>query len=148
MEFITENPRETQKLGQKTAADLIKKTPFILALSGDLGSGKTTFVQGLAKGLGVKKRIISPTFILLRTYKAKKGRVFYHLDFYRLEDNFKEELDNLGVKEIIEEKNSIVVVEWAEKIKEFLPKEAVWIKFEYLSDSKRKIIIENTRKVI
>ncbi|MFC1625221.1 tRNA (adenosine(37)-N6)-threonylcarbamoyltransferase complex ATPase subunit type 1 TsaE [Patescibacteria group bacterium] len=142
MEFITKSPRETQKLGKKTAADLIKKTPFIVALTGDLGSGKTTFVQGFAKKLRVKKRIISPTFILMRTYKAKKKLSFYHLDLYRLEANFEEELENMGVKDIWQQKGNILVIEWAEKIKDLLPKDTKWIKFEYLSDDQRKIIIE------
>lgn len=142
MEFITKSPRETQKLGQKIATGLIKNTPTIIALTGELGSGKTTFVQGLAKGLGVKKKIISPTFILMRIYNAKSKNTFYHLDLYRLETNLDNELENLGVKDIWEQKGNILVIEWAEKAKELLPKETIWIKFEYLSDDQRKIIID------
>ena len=142
MEFITKSPRETQKLGKKFSADLIKKTPNIIALTGELGSGKTTFVQGLAEGLGVKKKIISPTFILMRTYKAKKKNTFYHLDLYRLETNLERELENLGVKDIWNQKANILAIEWAEKIRELLPESTIWVKFEYLSDDQRKIIIE------
>ena len=142
MEFITESARQTQKIGRKVATDLIKKTPTIIALTGDLGSGKTTFVQGFVKGLGIRKKIISPTFILMRTYKARKAKMLYHLDLYRLENNFKEEMENLGVSDIWKEKNNILVIEWAEKIKNLLPKGTAWIRFEYLSDNKRKIIIE------
>ena len=142
MEFITKSARETQKLGRKVAADLVKKTPTVIALTGNLGSGKTTFVQGFARGLGIGKKIISPTFILMRTYRAKRRRMLYHLDLYRLESNYKEELENLGVSDIWKEKNNILVIEWAEKIKDLLPKGTTWIKFEYLSDDQRKIIIE------
>ena len=142
MEFITKSARETQKLGRKVATDLIKKTPTIIALTGDLGSGKTTFVQGFVKALGIRKKIISPTFILMRTYKARKGKMLYHLDLYRLESNFKEEVENLGVKDIWKEEKNVLVIEWAEKIKDLLPKGTTWIKFEYLSDDQRKIIIE------
>ncbi|MBU0998417.1 tRNA (adenosine(37)-N6)-threonylcarbamoyltransferase complex ATPase subunit type 1 TsaE [Patescibacteria group bacterium] len=142
MEFITKSARETQKLGRKVAADLVKKTPTVIALTGNLGSGKTTFVQGFARGLGIKKKIISPTFILMRTYKAKKRKMLYHLDLYRLESNFKEEIENLGVKDIWKEKKNILVIEWAEKIKDILPEGTSWIKFEYLPDDQRKIIIE------
>ena len=142
MEFITKSARETQKLGRKVAADLVKKTPTIVALTGNLGSGKTTFVQGFAKSLGIKKNIISPTFILMRTYKAKKRKTLYHLDLYRLESNLESEIENLGVKDIWKEKNNILVIEWAEKIKSLLPKGTTWIKFEYLLDDQRKIIIE------
>ena len=142
MEFITKSARETQKLGRKVAADLVKKTPTIVALTGNLGSGKTTFVQGFARGLGIGKKIISPTFILMRTYRAKRRRMLYHLDLYRLESNFEEEIENLGVKDIWKERKNILVIEWAEKIKDLLPKDAIWIKFEYFIDGQRKIIIE------
>jgi len=142
MEFITKSARETQKVGRKIAVNLVKKTPSIIALTGDLGSGKTTFVQGFVKGLGVRKRIISPTFILMRTYKAKKKNTLYHLDLYRIESNFEKEIENLGVKDLWKEEKNILIIEWAEKIKNLLPDDTIWIKFEYLSDDKRKIIIE------
>ena len=142
MEFITKSARETQKVGRKIAVNLVKKTPSIIALTGDLGSGKTTFVQGFVKGLGVRKRIISPTFILMRTYKAKKKNTLYHLDLYRVESDFEKEIENLGVKDLWKEEKNILVIEWAEKIKNLLPDDTIWIKFEYLSDSQRKIIIE------
>ena len=142
MEFITKSARETQDVGQKVAADLTKKTPTVIALSGDLGSGKTTFVQGFVRSLGINKKIISPTFILMRTYKAKKKKVLYHLDLYRLESNFEKEIENLGIKDIWKEEKNILVIEWAEKIRELLPDDTIWIKFEYFIDDQRKIIIE------
>jgi len=142
MEFTTKSARGTQKLGRKVAADLVKKTPTIIALTGDLGSGKTTFVQGFAKALGVRKKIISPTFILMRTYKARKRKMLYHLDLYRLESNFEEEIENLGIKDVWKDGKNILVIEWAEKIKDLLPTGTIWIKFEYFIDNQRKIIIE------
>ena len=129
MEFTTKSARGTQKLGRKVAADLVKKTPTIIALTGDLGSGKTTFVQGFAKALGVRKKIISPTFILMRTYKARKRKMLYHLDLYRLESNFEEEIENLGIKDVWKDGKNILVIEWAEKIKDLLPTGTIWIKF-------------------
>lgn len=108
----------------------------MVALVGDLGSGKTTFVQGLAKGLGVKQRIISPTFILMRNYNH-----FYHLDLYRLEDNVWEEVKNLGVEEIWDNPDNVVVIEWAEKIHDHLPKDVIWIQFESEGKNKRGITI-------
>lgn len=142
MEFITKSTRETQNVGRKIAADLIRKTPTVIGLTGDLGSGKTTFVQGFVKALGIKKNIISPTFILMRTYKAKRNNVLYHLDLYRLESNLEREIENLGIKDIWKEEKNILVIEWAEKIKDWLPDGTIWIKFEYLSDDQRKIIID------
>src|SRR4030042_4237719 len=110
MEIITENAEETKSLGRKTASDLtISHHPLILALSGDLGSGKTTFTQGFAEGLGIKSRVISPTFILMRKYGD-----FYHLDLYRLENNIEGEIKNLGIKDIWEDKKNIMIIEWAE----------------------------------
>ncbi len=139
MEIITQNPRETQKLGQKIGADLksgkLKKR--ILCLFGDLGSGKTTFIQGLAKGLGIKKRITSPTFVFVKKYQPS----FYHVDLYRIEKF--EETQNLGLEEIFSDPRVIIAVEWAEKIKKILPKERIDIRFNYLDNKKRRIIINN-----
>ena len=154
---------ETQKIAEKFASSLKKGS--VIALYGDLGSGKTTFVQGLAKGLGIKKRIISPTFIIVRSYKIKNRDVilaseaspeskndpgqarmtdgslsiFYHIDLYRLEN--KGQIEGLGIKELMSDSQNIIAIEWAEKIKQMLPKKRVDIYFEYLSENKRKIAI-------
>lgn len=128
----------------------LKTKSKILALTGDLGSGKTTFVQGLAEGIGVKNQIISPTFILMRKYEIppitnhrSPITAFYHLDLYRLEGNIKEEVRNLGIEEIWKDPENIVVIEWAEKIEKMLPDDCYKIKFEVLSENKRKITIAN-----
>jgi len=126
-------------LGKKTAADL--KGGETLALTGELGSGKTTFVQGLAEGLGVKGRIISPTFILMRKYLASKLD-FYHIDFYRLEDGLENEVKNLGIDDTWGKKDNVVAIEWAEKIKKSIPENAIWIKFENRGENERKILIK------
>lgn len=126
-------------MGKKIAADL--KGGETLALTGELGSGKTTFIQGLAEGLGIKGRIISPTFILMRKYLASKHD-FYHIDFYRLENDLENEIKNLGIDDIWEKKDNIVAIEWAEKIKNSLPKDVIWLKFESVGKDKRKILIE------
>jgi len=127
-------------LGEKIAVDLaISHQPLVIALTGNLGSGKTTFVQGFAKGLGIKQRIISPTFILMRKY----GENFYHVDLYRLEGNIESEVRNLGIEDIWKDPKNIVVIEWAEKIKKMIPKSAQWIKFENLGKDERKITINH-----
>src|SRR3972149_10918226 len=114
MEFITKSPGQTKALGKALAAHLEGGETF--ALSGNLGSGKTTFVQGFAQGMGIKARIVSPTFILMRRYSAKL-KDFYHVDLYRLEENVKGEVINLGLKDVWEAPENVVVIEWAEKIK-------------------------------
>lgn len=126
-------------MGKKTAADL--KGGETLALTGELGSGKTTFIQGLAEGLGIKGRIISPTFILMRKYVASKFD-FYHIDFYRLEDGLENEVKNLGIDDTWGKKDTVVAIEWAEKIKKSIPENAIWIEFENLGENERKILIK------
>lgn len=111
-----------------------------MALTGDLGSGKTTFVQGLARGLGIKGRIISPTFILVRKYELD-ALSFYHIDLYRLEEDVYGEVRNLGIDDIWEKPENIVVIEWAEKIRNLIPNSAMWIEFKNPGADSRKITI-------
>src|SRR3989344_8455024 len=148
MEVLTKSAKETKNFGRKIGDSLtISHQPLVIALTGELGSGKTTFVQGLAEGLGIKQRIISPTFILVRKYEIPISNIqyqisnFYHIDLYRLEENVETEVRNLGLEEIWQNPENIVVIEWAEKIKSMIPKKAKWIKFENLGVDKRKIII-------
>lgn len=145
METITHSPRETQKLGQKIGSSLVGGE--VLALTGELGGGKTTFIQGLAKGLGINQRIISPTFILMRQYEIPKRETkklnFYHLDLYRFEKNVEQEVKNLGLGDIWTKQGNIVVIEWAEKIKDMVPESATWVTFEHLGNDKRKITIKS-----
>ena len=151
MEVITKSPTQTQKLGEKIGCNLIsqKIKSKIFCLYGDLGSGKTTFIQGLAKGLGIKKRVISPTFVFIRQYEIRNTQYvshltshlsrFYHVDLYRI--NKVEEAKDLGLQEIFEDKEAIVAIEWAERIKEILPKKRIDIYFDYVSENQRKINI-------
>ena len=139
MEFITKSAFETKSLGKEVASKL--EGGEVFALSGELGSGKTTFVQGFAEGLGVKGRIISPTFILMRKYKVG-DKDFYHIDLYRLEGDIENEIIHLGISDIWKRPENVVIIEWAEKIKEMIPESAKWIKFENLGGENRKIIIQ------
>ena len=126
-QFITTSAEETKHLA-KTLAKKFKRGT--IALTGELGAGKTTFIQGFAKGLGIKEKIISPTFVLIRQHKN-----LYHVDLYRLND-FKD----LGLEEILSDKNNIVLIEWAEKLKK-LPKGTVKISIQIQGPSTRKIKI-------
>lgn len=138
--FITESFEETQKAGEEFAKRLYLEGVNLIALYGDLGSGKTTFVQGLAKGLGIKKRIISPTFIIIRKYELGI-RDFYHIDLYRVQSG--DDIKGLGIEEIINNRQNIVAIEWAERMERLLPKKRIDIYFEYLDENKRKITIKN-----
>lgn len=145
MEFITKSPEETKRAGQEFADSLIEGSrKFVtVGLIGDLGAGKTTFVQGFSQGLGIK-RVISPTFILMRNYeipKSKKFSNFYHVDLYRLEGNIQDEVKNIGLLDIIRKEGNIVFIEWAEKISGLLPKNAYRMEFEIVGETERKITI-------
>lgn len=144
--MITDSYQKTQSLGEDFAKKLIGGE--VVALHGDLGGGKTTFTQGIAKGLGIKKRIISPTFIVLRTYKLKtenlkqkttlkNSKLFYHIDLYRIEN--KRDIEGLGIEEILKNPENIVVVEWAERLGDLLPNKRIDVYFEYIDEEKRKI---------
>lgn len=137
-ECITKTSDETQKLGRDFAKNI--KAGDIIALHGELGSGKTTFTQGLAKGLGIKHRIISPTFIIVRTHTVNKGQIFSHIDLYRI--GTEEDLEELGIKEILENLANIIVIEWSEKLGSLLPRKRWDVRFEYVDENKRKITIE------
>ena len=141
--IITNSKEETVTLAERFAQTL--KSGDFLAFYGDLGSGKTTFIQGLAKGLGIERRIISPTFIIVRTYdqrskiQGQRFKTFYHIDLYRTAS--KNDLLGLGIDEIIQNPNNIVALEWAEKMGEMLPKRRIDVHMEYLGDNRRKISI-------
>ena len=126
-----------KKLGVKLAKNL--KNGDIITFFGDLGSGKTTFIQGIAEGLGIKRRIISPTFIIVRQYKIQKGN-FYHIDLYRTET--RNDIQSVGIKEILEDSNNIIALEWAEKMNSLLPNKRIEIHCKYIDENKREIKIK------
>ena len=134
--FNTFSAKETQKLAGVILAGLIKESlkdrALVLALQGDLGSGKTTFTQGLAKFLKIKGRVNSPTFVVMKRFKN-----FYHIDCYRLKDE-KDALE-LDLKNIMADPKNIVAIEWPEKIKSILPKNTVFINFKFIDNKTREI---------
>lgn len=118
-------------LAGQISAEPVRKHAKVIALVGNLGAGKTTFAQGFLKALGVRRRIISPTFLIIRPYDIKAGgysRAF-HLDCYRLHKT--EELLSLGLREILKNPTNIVLIEWPELVKKELPKDARWIQIEH-----------------
>jgi tRNA threonylcarbamoyladenosine biosynthesis protein TsaE len=146
IEIVTNSSEETKKVGHALAATLEKeplntKQAFVVALEGDLGSGKTTFIQGLAKGLKVRENVLSPTFVIQKDFSLGLGHYknFYHIDAYRLKNP--EELLELGFEDLISNPENLIVIEWADKVKKILPRNILRIKFENLGKDKRKIII-------
>ncbi len=149
--FVTKSARQTQILGEKIGYQLMdsrrdltgkksdkKKSATVLCLCGELGSGKTTFVQGIAKGLGIVSRLLSPTFIIVRRYKLPQfSGYFFHLDLYKVDDQV--EFRELGLTEIFADSSSIVVIEWAEKLGAWMPKKRLDIRFSVFSDGSHEI---------
>ena len=153
--YISYSPAQTKSLGKKLAQDILKISlkgkAIVIALKGELGSGKTTFLQGFAKGLGIKDKILSPTFVIMKKFqvscpapssapvrdKSSKFQWFYHIDCYRIKKP--EELLALGFKEIISNPQNIVAIEWADKVKKILPKSIILLKFEIKDKNKRRI---------
>ena len=140
MKKITKNNTETKKFGIEFSKKL--KPGDTLLLFGDLGSGKTTFTQGLAKGLGIKDRILSPTFVLQRIHDIPDSKIKYfnHIDLYRIEKPL--EIKSLGLSEVFEDKETISVIEWAERLKDFSLKKGYKLYFKYLDTDAREIKIE------
>ena len=136
MKIITNSSAETKKFAAKFAKKL--KKGDILCLKGDLGSGKTTFIQGLAKGLGVKEIPASPTFVLMNIFKGRLP--LYHFDLYRIDDT--DEIRNIGYEEFFYG-NGVAVVEWAERLRELRPLKYISLKFEILKENKRRIEIQS-----
>ncbi len=137
---ITKNGQETIKLGEKLSKRI--KKGDIIALIGDLGSGKTTLTKGIARGLSVQGYVRSPSFKLINEYKGSIP--IFHFDWYRL--NNISELEGLGYKEYFYNKG-VTIIEWAEKIKDVLPYSYWQINLFNLGETKRKIIVKKVNPV-
>ncbi len=138
-------------LAEEISKTKLERGALVIGLEGELGSGKTTFLQGLAKGMGIEEKVLSPTFIILRKFKIKNltpyqrlhfdtrqgFKNFYHIDCYRIQES--KELLELGFKEIISNSQNIVAVEWADKIKKILPKNSLILKLQLVNKNSRKI---------
>lgn len=137
-QYLTYSEKETKSLAKKLAKNF---QDGVIGLFGELGAGKTMFTQGFAKGLGIKEKIISPTFVLIRQHKIPNTeKRLFHIDLYRLENM--DEIKFLGLEEIWPDPKNIILVEWADKIKKILPKNTTKIIIEKLEGNKRLIIID------
>jgi len=134
--IISHNPQETSDLGRQFAAEL--RPGDVLALSGDLGAGKTHFVKGLAEGLGVDADVTSPTFTLIHEYLGSRLPLF-HIDLYRLETD--DEVLNIGLDDYLDSEG-ITAIEWADKFPELMPRGAKWVRIRALDGDTREISIE------
>lgn len=138
-EFISNSVEDTTEIAKKLFLEL--KGGDVLALSGNLGAGKTVFVKALANILGIEDNITSPTFVLMKEYKTnnKEIKKLIHVDCYRLDVG--ENLDDIGLGDYLQDSETLVVIEWADKVLD-LPRDTVNIKIDYLDNNKRKIVVE------
>ena len=140
MEFITNSPEETEKIGEKLAKALSAGT--ILAYRGDLGAGKTAFTRGLARGLGANEPVTSPTYTIVNEYLS--GRLpLFHFDMYRLRSA--DDLFDIGWEDYLD-RNGICAVEWSENVAEAM-EDAVFITIQKTGESSRRIIVEGGVKL-
>ena len=135
MEFITHSPEETEALGEALAKCLTPGT--VIAYRGDLGAGKTAFTRGLARGLGVREIVTSPTYTIVNEYLGGRMPLF-HFDMYRLGSS--DELFDIGWEDYLE-RGGVCAVEWSENVTEAM-ENAIWVRIERLSEDARRITIE------
>jgi len=129
----TKGPDETHSLGKLVGSLLVPGD--VVAITGELGAGKTTFIKGLAEGTGVSDFVSSPSFVIINEYSGKIP--FFHVDLYRLNDL--SEIEDIAIEEYFERKG-IVAIEWAEKLKSLLPGKHIKIDIEATNESERKFI--------
>jgi tRNA threonylcarbamoyladenosine biosynthesis protein TsaE len=135
-QIITHNANETRQFGKQLANRL--RPGMLLTLSGELGAGKTTLIQGLAEGLGVPEGVTSPTFVIIIEHEGKLPLL--HLDAYRLESLCFDAIRESGVPEFLDREDAIKVVEWPQRIADFLPVPDVEVEIELgEKDNDRKI---------
>lgn len=160
--FLSSSPSQTRKWAEKMAHKILHQNlrqdcATVLALKGELGSGKTLFVQSFAKGLGIREKILSPTFVITKKFRIpisspfqtkariqkRKLKNFYHIDCYRIKES--RELVALGFAEIVSHPYNIVAIEWADHCNDIIPKDALWIHFYWRGKTKREIQIRHRK---
>jgi tRNA threonylcarbamoyladenosine biosynthesis protein TsaE len=135
--IILANAKETAAFAKAFAKTL--KGGEVVGLIGDLGAGKTTFVQALGKALGVRERMTSPTFVYFHEHRLKKGpiRTFVHADAYRTDSAG---LRGIGIEEYFSDPRAVTVIEWADRVKSLLPKGARLIRLRHLGGDRRSVL--------
>ena len=168
MKKVSKNIKDTEKIAQDFLSNLMSKAAFdiavVVGLSGDLGTGKTTFTQFIAKNLGIKTKIKSPTFVIIKRYKISpvgcwtpdgaSFKNFFHIDAYRLKNE--KELLYLGWKEIVSNKDNLIFIEWPENVAKIIPKKYHKVSIKHTREGHRKFkfsgvghlksLVSNTRK--
>ena len=133
LEVCTENREETHVLGEKLGRAARENMVFLL--EGDLGAGKTTLTQGIARGLGIRRNVTSPTFTILKVYQGRMP--LYHIDAYRLEGM----VQDLGFEQLMED-DGLTVIEWSQFVSWLIPDEYLRVTITLLEDDRRRFVME------
>ncbi|MFT8872293.1 MAG: tRNA (adenosine(37)-N6)-threonylcarbamoyltransferase complex ATPase subunit type 1 TsaE [Sporolactobacillus sp.] len=132
-QFITHSPEETMDFAERMVQQL--KKGMVFTLSGDLGAGKTQFAKGLARGLGVRETVNSPTFTIVKEYRSGRMPLF-HMDVYRISEE-----EDIGIEDYFDQ-DGLVVIEWAENIESWLPESYVQIRIIRQGEQDRKLVLD------
>jgi len=133
LEFISRSPEQTRRMGGWLGDTL--EAGDVVCLQGELGAGKTTFVQGLAQGWGSLDPVSSPTFILVNVYRRADGAQLFHLDTYRLESM--PEAEELDLESMLAQ--GALIIEWPERLGNLIPEERLWINFDHMDEEHRQM---------
>ena len=135
LEIFSRSADQTRRFGMRLGRML--QNGDVLCFSGDLGSGKTTFIQGIAQGWGSVDQVTSPTFVLVNEYYRMDGSTLFHMDAYRIDSTL--EAEELDIDRMLHQ--GVLVVEWAERIDSILPKERLTIKMDWVADEQRSLVM-------
>ncbi|MFT3892183.1 MAG: tRNA (adenosine(37)-N6)-threonylcarbamoyltransferase complex ATPase subunit type 1 TsaE [Anaerolineales bacterium] len=133
MDFFSRSPEQTRRIGARLGGAL--QAGDIICLQGDLGAGKTTFVQGIAQGWGSRDSVSSPTFILVNVYRRADSGQLFHMDAYRLDST--PEAEEMDIDTMLAQ--GPLIVEWPERIDGLVPHENLWIKLEHVDEEEREM---------
>ena len=133
MDFFSRSPEQTRRIGSRLGGAL--RAGDVICLQGDLGAGKTTFVQGVAQGWGSLDAVSSPTFIIVNEYRRADGGKLFHMDAYRLDST--PEAEELDLDSMLAD--GALLIEWPERIDGLVPAERLWISLEHISEEEREM---------
>jgi len=133
MDFFSRSPEQTRRVGKRLGAAL--QTGDVICLQGDLGAGKTTFVQGIAHGWGSMDSVSSPTFILVNEYRRADQSQLFHMDAYRLDST--PEAEELDLDSMLAA--GALIIEWPERMDGLVPAERLWVRLEHVDDEEREM---------
>jgi len=133
MDFFSRSPEQTRRVGKRLGGAL--QSGDVICLQGELGAGKTTFVQGIAQGWGSMNSVSSPTFILVNEYQRADHSQLFHMDAYRLDST--PEAEELDLDSMLVE--GVLIIEWPERMNGLVPAERLWVKLEHVDDEEREM---------